>query len=345
MSIFSQKIGPVFLKEESDASNFISKMESLQREVSGELADSIKKDIMMAKYGLAGENNIAFELKNSGMDMYILHDLYLIEGDLSAQIDYLVITRKRTYIIECKNMIGDIEIDSAGTFIRTYEWNGKKKKEAIYSPITQNERHRMVVKAVRAKEKNAITRLWFEKNFDVNYQSIVVLANPKTCLNAKYAKKEVKEQVIRADQLIAYIKKQDSLVKDSSSKDSMSALAEFFLKSHNENGSDYVKKYEQALQSIKNNESSEPSTDNNEHIKSEDRDTTECIKRLKEFRLQQSRKENIKPFYIFNDAQMQELIEKFPKTGEELKTISGFGDKKVEKYGEQIISILKEILC
>lgn len=29
----------------------------------------------------------------------------------------------------------------------------------------------------------------FEKAFDIYYKSIVVLANPKTILNAKYAKK------------------------------------------------------------------------------------------------------------------------------------------------------------
>jgi hypothetical protein len=36
--------------------------------------------------------------------------------------------------------------------------------------------------------------------------SLVVLANPKTVLNAKFAKKETKEKVIRADQLVKYIK-------------------------------------------------------------------------------------------------------------------------------------------
>lgn len=37
------------------------------------------------------------------------------------------------------------------------------------------------------------------------YQGIVVLANPKTVLNDKYAKKEVKEQVIRVDRLVEHI--------------------------------------------------------------------------------------------------------------------------------------------
>ena len=46
-----------------------------------------------------GEKNIAFELKNSGIPMYILHDIYLESDDLSAQIDYIVVTRKVVFII------------------------------------------------------------------------------------------------------------------------------------------------------------------------------------------------------------------------------------------------------
>ena len=38
------------------------------------------------------------------------------------------------------------------------------------------------------------------------YQSIVVLANPKTVVNDRYARKEVNSQVIHIDQLITYIK-------------------------------------------------------------------------------------------------------------------------------------------
>jgi hypothetical protein len=45
-----------------------------------------------------------------------------------------------------------------------------------------------------------------DKYFEDFYKSVVVLANPKTVLNAKFAKKEIKKKVIRADQLVKYIK-------------------------------------------------------------------------------------------------------------------------------------------
>lgn len=72
--------------------------------------------------------------------MYILHDIYLENGDLSAQIEYIVFTKKICFVIECKNLYGDIEINSSGDFIQATEFAGTKKNEFIYSPITQNKR-------------------------------------------------------------------------------------------------------------------------------------------------------------------------------------------------------------
>ena len=90
MGLFQKKIGSVFLKDNSEVSEFISKMNSLSEEASPTIKEEIDKQIKLASYGEAGEKNIAFELKNSGLDMYILHDIYLEQDDLSAQIDYLL---------------------------------------------------------------------------------------------------------------------------------------------------------------------------------------------------------------------------------------------------------------
>lgn len=78
MELFQKKIGPVFLKEDSDATVFIDKMHQLEsKATSPELKQEIQKQIKLASYGAIGEQNIAYELKNSGMDMYILHDICL----------------------------------------------------------------------------------------------------------------------------------------------------------------------------------------------------------------------------------------------------------------------------
>ena len=64
--------------------------------------------------------------------------------------------------------------------------------------------------------------------------------------------------------------------------------------------------------------------------------------RTEQYRLRESRKNNIKPYYIFNDAQMEDLIQKKPKNEQELLNVAGFGHAKVDKYGSDILRILSE---
>jgi superfamily II DNA helicase RecQ len=68
----------------------------------------------------------------------------------------------------------------------------------------------------------------------------------------------------------------------------------------------------------------------------------ELVSKLKDFRLKQSRVENIKAYCVFTDKQMQDLLSKMPKTADELLGVTGFGPVKVEKYGAAIIDLLNE---
>lgn len=346
MGFLQKKIGCIFLKEASDAEAYIEKLESLLKMADEDSKKKIEKQIKLAQYGLEGENKVAYELRTSGIDMYVLHDIYLEIGDLSAQIDYIVVTRKLIYVIECKNLYGNIEIDSEGNFVRKIGVSGSK--EGIYSPITQNQRHLRVLKEIRKESKgNFLLKMAFEKNFEENYKSIVVLANPKTYLNARYAKKEIKQQVIRADQLVSYIKETDGSTKtESMSEKAMLELANFYLQKHVPEHSDYAKKYEEMIAQHKSVTADRADAENIKEDTKEIENTSkydeaELVQKLKEFRLKQSREENVKAYYIFNDAQMQDLIVKNPQNKAELQNVAGVGKVKAEKYGEAILAILK----
>lgn len=340
MGLFTKSIGPVFLKSSNQAEEYISKLKQLQEKSSGKLTEEIEKKIAVAEFGVLGEKNVAFELKNSGIDMYILQDICLEHNGLTAQIDYLIVTRKRTYIIECKNLIGDIEINNGGDFIRTYQLKGRKIKEGIYSPITQNARHLQIIKEVRKTVKgNFITKKLFENYFDENYKSLVVLANPKTILNAKFAKKEVKEQIVRADQLVQRIKEMNLQVKEEMTEKEMLEVANFFLSQNKESRTDYAEKYAEVLKAVQDSSVENAVT---EKINTVNVAREQIVAELKAFRLERSRQEKIKPYYIFNDAQMEELIDKNPKSKEELCQVSGFGKVKADKYGEMILGILND---
>lgn len=145
-------------------------------------------------------------------------------------------------MIKCKNLYGDIEINSSGDFIRTVNHNGHKKKEGIYSPLTQNQRHLELMKKIRMdRKKNFFRRLMLDSSFESFYKSIVVLSNPRTVLYDRYARKEVKDRVIRADQLIDYIWKQCSQSKELESSDKeLFARANSYLELHKPKERDYT---------------------------------------------------------------------------------------------------------
>ncbi len=242
MGLFDKIKEPVILKKESSAN---AQLEQLQQMLGvatdAKIKAALEQEIKLVNAGIFGENTILFELQNSYIPMFVLHDLYLEYNGLSAQIDFLVITRGRYFVIECKNLYGDITINNSGDFIRTV-WN---RKEGIYSPITQGQRHLELIKQIRSNEKgNFLTKALFERNFYENYRSVVVLANPKTVLNDRYAPREIREQVIRGDQLIQYIKKVNSESGTVfSSESDTKEMAYFFLNQHKAQETDFLEKY------------------------------------------------------------------------------------------------------
>ena len=257
MGLFDKIKEPVFLKDTSDADEQIKMLEEIGKTAPDDVKKLIDYDIRLLRAGIKGEENILYELKNSGMPMIIIRDLFIVSGELSAQIDFLIVTRKLNYIIECKNLFGNIEINSKGDFIRTVNYGGNFKKEGIYSPVTQNMRHLEVIRQIRRNTKtNLISKAIFDKYFEENYRSVVVLSNPKTVVNMKYAKKEIKDKVIRYDQLVDYIKNTNRKSKEETiSERQMEELAEFFLKINQKKQVDYAEKYKRILEARLNLES------------------------------------------------------------------------------------------
>jgi len=327
--------GPHFYKIDSDAQSQLEKLREYHKNAPGTAKKWVEQDIRMLEYGIAGEQNVAFELKNAYLPMIVLHDLHIEHNGLSSQIDYLVITQKGNLVIECKNLVGNIEVTKNGDFIRTTQFSGKYKKEGIYSPITQNQRHLAMIKEVRlAQRNNFITKNLFEKHFDDNYKSVVVLANPKTIINMARAPKNVAAQIIRCDQLVEYIKK---LNKESRTEPSMEKqmyeLADFFLSLHIPNEVDYTKKY---LRS-EGPEPEEPIPAGNDDL-----EKTPLYQALKQYRYETSKIENVKAYFIFTNRELEEIIANMPATLVDLKKVAGFGEGKCQKYGEAILGIVKK---
>lgn len=325
MELFNRFRETIFLKEDSDLEKQI---EDLKKIPDYSKNKNILKDIKLLEIGLQGEKEIAFELKNANIGMYVLHDVTIQYEDLKAQIDYIIITKGFTYLVECKNLIGNITVDNKGEFRREYEINGQKYKEAIYSPYTQAVRHKDVLKKRWLDKHNKLTIALRESSFDnLWYKPLVVLANSKSLLNTKYAPKEIKTNIIRVDQLIRYI--QDDLKKYDSdlfaSKKSMLEQANGFL-------SIQINEYKSmALKYQKSDKAKEKMNKD------------DLIAILKEFRKRRAIEMHVPAYYIFTDKEMEKLMEIEPTTMEILKDSKILSEIKIQCHGEEIVNVFKNV--
>ena len=91
-------------------------------------------------------------------------------------------------------------------------------------------------------------KLAVNKWFDTWYQGVVVMANPKMVVNDRYAPKEIKQQLVRADGLVDYIRRinNSSGVENQSEKE-FTDFANRLLAMNVENNVDYTAKYREEL--------------------------------------------------------------------------------------------------
>ena len=320
MELFNKFRETIFLKEESNLEAQINELKSIREQVPNK--EKIDQDIKLIEIGLQGEKEIAYELKHANIGMYVLHDITIPFEDLKAQIDYVIVTKGFCYLVECKNLIGNITVNNDGQFQREYTLNGKSIKEAIYSPYTQAMRHKEILKKRWISKNNKLSVFLKEDAFDkLWYKPLVVLSNSKSILNTKYAPTEVRKNTIRVDQLVDYIKKDiENYDKDIlSSKSKMLELATVLLEANEEISKSFVDKYKDSLV-----------------------DTEELKQKLKKYRKEKSTKMHLPAYYIFKDDELEKILLNMPKTLEELKSLKILSEVKLNLHGKEIIEIINE---
>ena len=320
MELFNKFTKTIFLKENSDLIKQLEDLEAIRNKLSD--TEEIDKDIQKLKYGIEGEKQIKFELDNANLGLYVLHDVTFECDGNKAQIDYIVFSKGYFYLIECKNLYGNITIDKSGQFYREYNYKGKTIKESIYSPYTQAVRHKNILTQLWESRHNKVENFLFGKTFDKLFKPLVVLANDKSYLNLNDSPDEVKKSVIRADQLVNYIKNDlNQYDKDLlSNENTLKKTATNYLEGSIENTTNMANKYLNMLNTTLNNEGLET--------------------KLREFRKEKSKKMNVPAYYIFTDEELNNLIAKMPKTVEELKEQNILSEIKIKCHAAEIIEIL-----
>ena len=311
----------VFYKENSDLQ---SKYEALKK-LNGEYPNNeeLLSELFVVKKGLDGENEIAYQLKKAHIGMYVLRDIKVKHEDLTAQIDYVIITPVYTYYVECKNLVGNITVTDKGDFIREFTINGRKIKKGMYSPLRQVEAQREVIRKIWESNSSAIKKFFASKNFDYYRRVLVVAANQDTILNTNRAPKEMKYKILRADALVRQIEYDlDHRGNDEylESKKSMEEMAQSYVDLSSKEEINYYDYYKEKYC----NDVSAPIND-------------DLKDRLIELRKNRSNEMNIPAYYVFTNEELDKLVELRPKTIEELKNTNILTPIKLKTHGEIII--------
>ncbi|HSC45811.1 MAG TPA: ATP-dependent DNA helicase RecQ [Candidatus Acidoferrum sp.] len=77
--------------------------------------------------------------------------------------------------------------------------------------------------------------------------------------------------------------------------------------------------------------------------KSVSRSDSPLLQSLKEWRLERSRSDRVPAFVILHDSTLEHLCAARPKTLSELRQIPGIGDAKLERYGKEILGVLRQV--
>ena len=88
--------------------------------------------------GLRGELTVSKELKRLGGKYTVLNDILLRTSHGTCQIDHIVLSPYRIFVIETKNISGKI---TGNDEWKEWYWHGKGFNKTIYNPVMQNLRH------------------------------------------------------------------------------------------------------------------------------------------------------------------------------------------------------------
>ncbi|HHQ4317582.1 NERD domain-containing protein [Clostridium perfringens] len=344
--------GPTWLKEFNENNKQLEDLKILSEKVYGEKKKLIDRDIMYLTYGMEGEKNVSYEIKNSYIPMLALHDIRIEDGESVAQMDYILITKSFILVLETKALSGDVTVNESGEFIRYFKNKAGKvyRKEGIYSPVAQNERHVRILTEYLKKNK-------IIKKYPI--YSCVVIANSKSVINKYKAPKEIQSQIIKYDQLTSFIKEKlnyHKIKQDFKFLDKVEySIGKFLLENNKPIEFDYYKKYSLSEEDFikKDSEVCSEEKVNNDDVLLNGEDKTyevkilnnkneeELRRKLKQLRINFAIKEKLPPYCIFNDETLNDILDKMPKNKEELMKVKGLAKVKVNKYGEEILGVLK----
>ncbi len=197
----------MLIKEKDPLDNAIQQLETIisREDVPQTIRAKAEQELRKLRAGERGEKEAAyyidFHYKDSP-NWAIIHDLRIKHKGRVAQIDHLLINRfLEFYVLESKTFMYGIKITEHGEFLIWYN----KRYYAIPSPIEQNKRHILVLKALLTDKKLLPKRLGV--SIPPRFKPYVLIS-PKARVIRPPKKKFDTSSVIKADEFFKQIQQE-----------------------------------------------------------------------------------------------------------------------------------------
>lgn len=333
----------IIFKANDTLNNNIKNLMNKQKTESSALKNNaLNYQILLFKIGELCESKVLDELKYSFYPMNIIKDISINIGEFHCQIDFLIITKKSIYLIECKNNGANLKIDSNGSFYLVKE--GKKNR--IFSVLNQIERQKMILEQL---------------DFDVdikNIQPIIVYANEETGI-------EIEDEtilrgigVINLDRLNSLIREKEKDLEEIYTEEEIEKIKNKLLDPILKN-SDYVeensKKWDEfelrmqlekninekkALEKIAERNSAKSIKSNNDGSKISKDEFGEI---LEKYLIRKSEKLGVTTTSLMTEMMKDEVLEKMPTTVAQLSKLLVSNSVFFHKISSDLLSMINNI--
>ena len=333
----------IIFKANDTLNNNIKNLMNKQKTESSALKNNaLNYQILLFKIGELGESKVLDELKYSFYPMNIIKDILINIGEFHCQIDFLIITKKSIYLIECKNNGANLKIDSNGSFYLVKE--GKKNR--IFSVLNQIERQKMILEQL---------------DFDVdikNIQPIIVYANEETGIEIEDETILRGIDVINLDRLNSLIREKEKDLEEIYTEEEIEKIKNKLLDPILKN-SDYVeensKKWDEfelrmqlekninekkALEKIAERNSTKSIKSNNDGSKIS-RDEFEDV--LEKYLIKKSEKLGVATSSLMTEMMKDEVLEKMPTTNAQLSKMLVSNSIFFHKISNDLLAMINNI--
>ena len=333
----------IIFKANDTLNNNIKNLMNKQKTESSALKNNaLNYQILLFKIGELGESKVLDELKYSFYPMHIIKDISINIGEFHCQIDFLIITKKSIYLIECKNNGANLKIDSNGSFYLVKE--GKKNR--IFSVLNQIERQKMILEQL---------------DFDVdikNIKPIIVYANEETGIEIEDETILRGIDVINLDRLNSLIREKEKDLEEIYTEEEIEKIKNKLLDPILKN-SDYVeensKKWDEfelrmqlekninekkALEKIAERNSAKSIKSNNDGSKISKDEFGEI---LEKYLIRKSEKLGVTTTSLMTEMMKDEVLEKMPTTVAQLSKLLVSNSVFFHKISSDLLSMINNI--